>query len=77
MKKVSGGKASVYFSYRPKLKADTYFIEEKMGDFAMFQLVSTGKFEREFFKISKQKHGETLKKCSWNMKNHEKTAPVR
>jgi hypothetical protein len=37
MKKLSGGRVSVYFSYRPKFKADTNYIEKKMGNFAMFQ----------------------------------------
>jgi hypothetical protein len=29
MKKVSGGRTSVYFSYRPKFKADTHYKDEK------------------------------------------------
>jgi len=27
MKKLSGGRVSVYFSYRPKFKVDAYFID--------------------------------------------------
>jgi hypothetical protein len=77
MKKSIRRKNFRLFSYRPKFKVDIYYIEKKMGNFSMFQLVLIEKLERLLFKISNQKRGIMIKKHTWNVKDHEKAVPVR